>query len=599
MVSVKRLAASKIRSSNTLIDNILPADQKSTKEEWNSTGIVELVRRVRAMGKNDLNEWIVWFSNVVRELGGGERKNHWKQWFFLFAQCTDIQFSTMPSMTIKQDWFIIWLTVRNYSQIASGGKRMQEEKYKIAGTVKIPEDKKAEFNNYVMQILDKCGIRKTESAELAGKRVLMVDKPVVDKRGVVRFDYSIFEKKKRKIATYSLNTCELTTPDRGYNEFGVVMNMIMVMQEAYSEEQCCLMYGDEPCYIGGYAVLIRTVLGIELNFPHRARMWDMLLFLKNTEEYKNITGEKLWDTCPFGFCDFLKEQMITTLAIDEKEVGIPKKLFGGNKSDIEGASWDVCRYYVYQMTEQLIESGENNRLELFLKELLEADLAKRQELASADGVYGMMAKISLYHLPAILIQAYAFAVGKEFWEVWNTLGIRGYTDIMMDLKKKKVSDGSGGQQRQIMFYKVIQRESEDEFIEFWDETDLDFSEEMKESLLDWRERFEVLEVPEYFNTEQFLAEIVMDLDQDWGCRLVDKAFITEFMEYKDDHAHRKALCLYRELMDEDTAYFPELTHKQAICWVIKANRDKFDFVALSAFQSLLINHRHRFEVLGF
>ena len=106
---------------------------------------------------------------------------------------------------------------------------MQEEKYKIAGIVKIPEDKKAEFNNYVMQILDKCGIRKTESVELDGKRVLMVDKPVVDKRGVVRFDYSIFEKKKRKIATYSLNTCELTTPDRGYNEFGVVMNMIMVM----------------------------------------------------------------------------------------------------------------------------------------------------------------------------------------------------------------------------------------------------------------------------------------------------------------------------------------------------------------------------------
>ena len=291
--------------------------------------------------------------------------------------------------------------------------------------------------------------------------------------------------------------------------------------------------------------------------------------------------------------------MITTLAIDEKEVGIPKKLFWGNKSDIEEASWDACRYYVYQMTEQLIESGENNRLELFLKELLEADLAKRQELASADGVYGMMAEISLYHLPAILIQAYAFAARKEFWEAWNTLGIRGYSDIMMDLKKKKVSDGSGGQQRQIMFYKVIQRESEDEFIEFWDETDLDFSEEMKESLLDWRERFEVLEVPEHFNTEQFLAEIVIDLDQDWGCRLVDKAFITEFMEYKDDHAHRKALCLYRELMDEDTAYFPELTHKQAICWVIKANRDKFDFVALSAFQSLLINHRHRFEVLGF
>ena len=44
-------------------------------------------------------------------------------------------------------------------------------KYKIAGTIKIPEDKKAEPNSYVMQILDKCGIRKTEYVDLDGKMV--------------------------------------------------------------------------------------------------------------------------------------------------------------------------------------------------------------------------------------------------------------------------------------------------------------------------------------------------------------------------------------------------------------------------------------------
>ncbi|MDE6054886.1 MAG: Rpn family recombination-promoting nuclease/putative transposase, partial [Lachnospiraceae bacterium] len=79
LVSVKSLAVSKIKSSNTLIDNILLADKKSTKEEWNSTGIVELVRRVRTMEKSDLNEWIVWFSNVVRELGERERKEFIQQ----------------------------------------------------------------------------------------------------------------------------------------------------------------------------------------------------------------------------------------------------------------------------------------------------------------------------------------------------------------------------------------------------------------------------------------------------------------------------------------------------------------------------------------
>ncbi len=33
----------------------------------------QLMHRIRAMDTNDLNEWITWFSNVIRELNGKER----------------------------------------------------------------------------------------------------------------------------------------------------------------------------------------------------------------------------------------------------------------------------------------------------------------------------------------------------------------------------------------------------------------------------------------------------------------------------------------------------------------------------------------------
>ena len=89
------------------------------------------------------------------------------------------------------------------------------------------------------------------------------------------------------------------------------------------------------------------------------------------------------------------------------------------------------------------------------------------------------------------------------------------------------------------------------------------------------------------------------MEKDWECRLVDKAFITEFIEHKNEDSYKKALLLYREFMDEDTAYFPELTKKQAIWWIIRDNRYKFDFTAMSAFQSLLINHKRRFQIFGF
>ena len=58
--------------SNTLIDNIFFADKKRTRQDW-SDSIAELMHRIRAMDTNDLNEWITWFSNVIRKLNEDER----------------------------------------------------------------------------------------------------------------------------------------------------------------------------------------------------------------------------------------------------------------------------------------------------------------------------------------------------------------------------------------------------------------------------------------------------------------------------------------------------------------------------------------------
>ena len=76
---INNLAISKIEDSNTLIDNILLADKKRTRETWTSEEILELIQRIRAMDRDDLNEWIVWFSNVIRKLDEEERKTFIEQ----------------------------------------------------------------------------------------------------------------------------------------------------------------------------------------------------------------------------------------------------------------------------------------------------------------------------------------------------------------------------------------------------------------------------------------------------------------------------------------------------------------------------------------
>lgn len=474
---------------------------------------------------------------------------------------------------------------------------MDNNGHKIAGDVAIPEEKKEEFNRYVLQILDKGGIRKTEKMELGGKEITVISRPVSDSQGMVRFDYSIFEKWIRETATYDTNTCELIVPNRGYQEYGLVMNIIMVMQEAYSKGRCYLMYEDRPCRVDAYVAVIKGMLGIDLDFSHRAKMWDMLLFLKNTEGYQDITARTVWDAYSFDLCRFDSEQFMAAYEIDSKEILAPEEPFDGEKDEVKRAPKGKLKYYVYQIMRRLVEEGQEEGLERFLRELLDADRPDREK-ATEDTRYGVIAEVSLYVLPSVIVQAYAVAVERDFWEVWRGLGIRGYSDIIVEQEAPKET-ADEEDKFSLPFSRAIQRKKEDEFIEFWEDKPLRFSEDMEECLADWQEWFQEIELEDDFETEGFLAQIVVDLDKDWGCRLVDKAFITEFMEHKEEENYKKALTLFREFMDEDTEYFPELTKEQANRWIIRRNRYRFDFTAMSAFQSLLINHKHRHEILGF
>lgn len=474
---------------------------------------------------------------------------------------------------------------------------MHDDLYKIAGNVVIPEEKKEEFNQYILQLLYRGGIRKTEQVELGSKKVMAAARPVPDEQGIVRFDYSIFEKEIRETASYNSNTCELITPDRGYREFGVVMNLIMTMQEVYSEGQCYLMYKDKLCDVEAYAALIKGMLGINLDFSYRGKLWDILLFLKNTEGYESVTARMIWDTYSFDLCPFIPEQFLAAYEIDSKEIPVPQEPFCGERSEIKEASTGKLKYYVYQVICHLVEEKREGGLELFLRELLDAGIPDRKALTE-NTLYGTIAEVSLYVLPSVIVQAYGAAVNRDFWEVWRELGIKGYSEVIA--RQRAQVDTVDEESRWILpFYKVILRKDEDEFIEFWEDEILCFSEDMKKCLSDWRKRFQRIQLEEDFDPEDFLAQIVIDLDRDWGCRLVDETFITEFAEHKNEDNYKKALLLYRKFMDEDTAYFPELTRKQAIQWMIRGNRYEFDFTAMGALQSLLTNHKHRFEIFGF
>lgn len=51
---------------------------------------------------------------------------------------------------------------------------MKDNIFCLAGKVDIPAEKRNEMNRHVLEIMDKCGIRKTVEMKVAGKRVTVV-----------------------------------------------------------------------------------------------------------------------------------------------------------------------------------------------------------------------------------------------------------------------------------------------------------------------------------------------------------------------------------------------------------------------------------------
>lgn len=473
---------------------------------------------------------------------------------------------------------------------------MADNDWWLIGTVKIPENKKDELNGYVLQLLDRCGIRKTKEITLGEKKVTVIKKVAPDENGIVHFDYSIFEKIHRKVCTYDMNTCKLNTPATGGNEFALAVNFIMTLQESYTNGACYMMHKDKLVkYVTVYLKIIYSILGKKFYLDNRGRLWEMLLFFRNHEKSVKVSEEDIlcgisWD---YTHMDLAQGRVLLDLTNSEVSPCENQDKIT-TRDEIENAGYGARRVYLFDLLTRL-QNTDDKSLNSYLMELLEADLVKRKQLAERDDDYGALAQLSLYMLPASIISIYAIAKKSDFWETWDSFHINGYTDTLIRLRDD-VED-TCEPDNEYPFYKAIERDSEDEFLEFWDGSNLNISARLKECIEDWKFRLPQMEDIATGAVESYLAEIIIDLKDDWNCRYVDEEFVDEILSHKEDIQFRKALVLFRDLTEEDIKYFPELTRRQAIDWVIKNNRH--DCTAMMAYESLFINTEQRKQIFGF
>jgi hypothetical protein len=354
------------------------------------------------------------------------------------------------------------------------------------------------------------------------------------------------------------------------------------------------MADDQPNKLYGTTLLVQSLLGIRLHFPGRRRIWDMALFFHDMPDYK-MDPQAIYKDCPDEYDINDCFEYLAVMDLDETQIMEPDHPFRGSKDEIKTAGRYPLWYYSYEVFQKILRIDKKDELQGFLKELLDSDLDQRRNIALREDAYGLIAELSLYLPCPRIVKAYAVAVGQSFWDAWESLNSNGYSEII----RLPVEDIPEQEMKTISYYDIIQRENEDEFLEFWEDKELHLSGEMKKCMQSWKKDFSEIEDTDYTPTEMLLEELITELHDTWNCRYVDYEFVKEFMGHAADETYRKALLLWKKIIRSGCEYFPELTEKQAVQWLLKSMKDEFDLTEMSAFQSLLINHKHRLEILGF
>lgn len=131
--------------------------------------------------------------------------------------------------------------------------------------------------------------------------------------------------------------------------------------------------------------------------------------------------------------------------------------------------------------------------------------------------------------------------------------------------------------------------------------ELMLSDNMQNSIERWKRAYGQVTEKEIkkLEMEKALKKLLEDFFYVWNFRVLDTAFVREFLKHKNDDRYKRAMIVLIELMDKETKYFPELTKREANIWLIREIRDADEMIEINAYLGMLRNHLRRKEILGF
>ena len=104
------------------------------------------------------------------------------------------------------------------------------------GDQTIPEEKREEFNQRVLTIMDQGGMLDLEDVSLFGKRVWLLKPPqALPGKDTIPFCYNYFEQDSWESAGYDPTSCSFHTNKVGWRQFNLVCSAVYVLYEFYTD----------------------------------------------------------------------------------------------------------------------------------------------------------------------------------------------------------------------------------------------------------------------------------------------------------------------------------------------------------------------------
>lgn len=288
------------------------------------------------------------------------------------------------------------------------------------GDMVIPEERRSEFTERVLQILHQGGMMQMEKVSLFGKNLPLLAPIAANEEGLVYCTYNYFEDDGWEPAGYHMNAASFFSDKVGSNEFNAVIRTVYVLYEFYTEKFGLAWENETPFNASPHIRWLNDLFDETYTNERAMDLWEAYQLLpthrKQADLFQLLDMDEISATSVTGALKYVVltgkqslEQLVESMSDEE----VPK-----HEVTLLG-----CVKALLGVLKRIRESGEGGyreKLENLKRILTEEDLKNHQESKWAD--YQLVSLLSVLPPREITVKSIADVFGIGYEETMEDLG---------------------------------------------------------------------------------------------------------------------------------------------------------------------------------